>query len=375
MSGRVVIITGANSGIGYKTAEYLCEAGDNVYLACRNEERGKAAVDKIKAKNPQALAHYLPLDLSNKESIEQFVVKFHEEGKKIQVLINNAAVALSMKDPKRQLTNEGMELMMGTNFIGHFYLTHLLLDDLKKTGEETGNVRVLNVTTALHDGSQSKGRQFKDVDMDDLFLVNSGAYCGGQAYKNSKAALIMFTYELARLLEGTGVSVNCVCPGFVPKTQLYRQNSAPKRFFDRYVMGGMLKFLNTTTSVDKAANIMFNFADDEKYKGVTGKYYCDNREADSSAETKDEEKQKKLWQLAGGYLKIEGYEPLEIPEPPPEPEPVPEKKEEEKPAESKEGDGEKKEEDGKEEKKDEEKKDETEKTEEKEPEDKEEKKE
>lgn len=370
--------------MGVKTAEFLCEAGDNVILASRNEDRGKLIVEKIKAKNPQALVHFLPLDLCNRESIEKFAESFREMDKKLTVLINNAGVLLGFKDTKRQMGSDGFEKTLSTNYFGPWLLTHLLLEDLKKTASENEEkeARIINVVCAAHDHTASRKHNLKELDAEDLALCKEGVFNGGQAYKDSKAAMVMFTYELAKQLEGSNVSVNAVCPGFVPATALYRSCPVAQRYFNKWIMGGMLRFLKAVTTPDKAAESVFELAHDEKHKGVTGKYFLCKKESESSEETRNEEKQKTVWAKTGGYWKLDGFEPLEIPTPPPEPEPEVKKEKEEEKKEEEEGDEKEKEEKEAEEKKqgtDDEKEKETEKegenlvVEEKEPEDKAEK--
>jgi len=150
MTGRVIIVTGASSGLGYETARYLCEGGNFVILGCRDEEKATRAIEKIMQQNPNALATYMHLDLSSLESVRKFVDEFHATGKKLHVIVNNAELAMNFKDVKRQYTADGFELTIGTNHLGHFLLTNLLLDDLRKAAEN-GDARVVVVTSALHD--------------------------------------------------------------------------------------------------------------------------------------------------------------------------------------------------------------------------------
>jgi len=136
MSGKTIIVTGASSGIGFEVARVLCEGGNDVILACRSEERANRSVEKIKKQNPSALATYMHLDLASLESVRKFVDDFHAADKKLTVLVNNAGVFQNMKDTRRQFTKDNFELAMGTNHLGHFLLTTLLLDDLKKSATE-----------------------------------------------------------------------------------------------------------------------------------------------------------------------------------------------------------------------------------------------
>ncbi|KAK6166831.1 hypothetical protein SNE40_023445 [Patella caerulea] len=314
MTGRVIIVTGANVGLGFLASKILCEGGNEVILACRNEEKGKAAVETILKDNPNALATFLKLDLADLASVRSFVEEFRKLDKKLNVLINNAGVFPS-KSPLRTFTKDNFEMTMGVNHLGHFLLTNLLLDDLKQTAKETGDSRIVVVTSSLHD-TKVKHAPTVATNVDDIFLAELGAYNGAQAYKNSKLANILFTYELARQIEGSGVTVNCVCPGFIPHTELGRTASAPVRFFTRYVLGGLLKFTKITRTVDQGARAEVNLAINEELKGVNGKYFTSMEEKKSSDESLEEDLQKKMWELSARYCHMEGYEPLDAPVPP-----------------------------------------------------------
>lgn len=327
MSGKVFIVTGANAGIGFEVTKILCEAGHDVIMACRSEEKTTKAIEKIKKKFPNALATYMNIDLASMESVRKFVEDFQATGKKLNVLVNNAGLGLNFKDTKRQYTKDNFEITMGTNHLGHFLLTNLLLDDLKKTGGgEDGEARVVVVASAIHDPDSNKKwmRNVQPLDMEDLFLYKENSYNGLQGYKNSKAANIMFTYELSKKLTDSNVTVNAICPGSVPTTELMRSASKATKFFSRYV----LRFMKMSKTIHQAATSIVTLASDEKYKGVSGKFIKDDQETKSSEETMDEAKQQELWKLSGGYCKLEGFEPLEAPEIPVE-KPVEEKKVEE----------------------------------------------
>lgn len=317
MTGRVIIITGANSGIGFEAAKKLCEAGNDVILACRDEVKGKAAVENILKENPNALATYLQLDLADMASIRKFVEDFHALGKKLNVLVNNAGLFLKGDDRVRQFTKDNFELTMGTNHLGPFLLTHLLLEDLKKTGKETGDSRIVMVSSSLHDVNERMNRGSSVLDLDNFFLDKEGTYSGQQAYKNSKVAMVMSTYSLAQQLEGTGVSVTCMNPGFIPTTDLSRHASSVARFMLRYLMAPMFKLAKITRTVDHGSKMIVDLSISEKYKGVSGKYFDDFEEKESSEESRDEDLQKRLYELSARYCCLDGYEALTAPAPPP----------------------------------------------------------
>lgn len=325
MTGRVIIITGANTGIGFEAAKKLCEAGNDVILACRDEVKGKAAVENILKENPNALATYLQLDLADMASIRKFVEDFHALGKKLNVLVNNAGLFLKSDDRVRQFTKDNFELTMGTNHLGPFLLTHLLLEDLKKTGKENGDSRIVMVSSSLHNVNErmNRGSSVQNLDLENFFLDKEGTYSGQQAYKNSKVAMVMSTCSLAQQLEETGVSVTCMNPGFIPTTDLSRHASSVARFMLRYLMAPIFKLAKITRTVDHGGKMIVDLSIGDKYKGVSGKYFDDFEEKESSEESRDEDLQKRLYELSARYCCLDGYEALTAPAPPtPEEKPV-----------------------------------------------------
>lgn len=315
---RVVIVTGASSGIGLHVARVLCAKGHDVILGCRNQQKTERALEKIRKDNPDAKATFMQLDLADLESIRKFASNFRASGKQLSVLINNAGVTLGMntKDTRREYTADNFELMMGTNHLGHFLLTNLLLDDLKKTASEGGDARVVVITSAIHDPQTLKKRTVHPLDLDDLFLSKDGAYSGLQAYKNSKLANVMFVYELARQLGGSGVKANAIDPGTVTSTDLLRHSSGPQKLFQRIVLNSLLRLKKQARTAAQAAIDIYNVAIADEFKDVSGKYIQHGQEAKSSEESLDESAQKRLWELSGRYTRLDGFEPLIAPPPP-----------------------------------------------------------
>ena len=197
IDGKVVIITGANSGIGKETAIDLAKRGGKIYIACRDVKRGEDALKEIKELSGSDKVHFLPLDLASLESIRDFSKKFHELEAQLHILINNAGV---MGCPKA-LTKDGFEMQIGTNHMGHFLLTNLLLDLLKQSSPS----RIIVLSSLFH--------WYGRINKEDLNSEKS--YWKWAAYGQSKLANILFARELAKKLAGTGVTVNCVHPGAV----------------------------------------------------------------------------------------------------------------------------------------------------------------
>ncbi|MFD6912887.1 oxidoreductase [Streptomyces virginiae] len=203
-SGRVAVVTGANSGIGYVTARELARRGASVVLACRSAARGRAAVIRLRAEVPQARAEFLPLDLADLSSVREFATAYAQRHASLDLLVNNAGV---MALPYGR-TADGFETQFGVNHLGHFALTGLLLPRLRAAAP---GARIVNVSSGFH----VLGR----IDPDDAGL----AYAGGEhgyrrwiAYGRSKTANLLFTHELARRFTAAGSPITAVAahPGY-----------------------------------------------------------------------------------------------------------------------------------------------------------------
>ncbi|MFX1252918.1 MAG: oxidoreductase [Promethearchaeota archaeon] len=193
LTGKIAIVTGANSGIGYETARALVHKGATVILACRNKDKGEAAVRQIDQEYLEAKVELMQLDLADLASVRRFADEFTSHYDRIGILINNAGI---MTTPFGK-TVDGFELQFGTNHLGHFALTGLLLDLLVRTTQ----ARVVTVS--------SWGHNFGEIDFDDLNPEERN-YDRGKAYAQSKLANILFTYELQRRFEGAGVDTIAV---------------------------------------------------------------------------------------------------------------------------------------------------------------------
>lgn len=199
-SGRVAIVTGANSGIGFEAAKELAVAGATVVVASRSEARGNTAVEQILQAAPNASVELILLDLADLGSVERFSTAFSERHDRLDLLVNNAGV---MMPPQRQETADGFELQFGTNHLGHFALTLRLLPLLVKTEGS----RVVNVS--------SSAQNFAKFDLDDLQWTQRSFNRMG-SYGASKAANMLFTLELQRRLKAAGAStISTAChPGW-----------------------------------------------------------------------------------------------------------------------------------------------------------------
>lgn len=188
LSGKVIVVTGANSGIGLETARELARRGADTILACRSAERGEQAIADLRAEIPDAKAALMMLDLASLASIEQFTAEFANTHSRLDVLVNNAGI---MAVPY-SLTEDGFESQMGVNHLGHFALTGRLLGVLLNTP----GARVVNVASTAHRGGR--------MDFDNLLFEN-GRYSPFRAYCRSKLANLLFTLDLQRRFEQAGV--------------------------------------------------------------------------------------------------------------------------------------------------------------------------
>ncbi|RMH69051.1 MAG: SDR family NAD(P)-dependent oxidoreductase [Gemmatimonadetes bacterium] len=186
-TGRIVIVTGANTGIGFETARALAEKQAMVILACRNETKGQQAIDRIQQKYPQAVVQLMKLDLSRQQAVREFARQFQQRYDRLDLLINNAGVMV----PPYTKTEDGFELQFGTNHLGHFALTGLLLDRLL----QTAGSRVVTVSSMAH--------KTGNINFNDLHWEKR-PYNAWQAYSDSKIANLYFTYELQRKLHQHG---------------------------------------------------------------------------------------------------------------------------------------------------------------------------
>ena len=291
-SARIVMITGGNSGIGFATARKLAAKGCHVILASRNQQTSVQAIARIRADQPSAVIESIPLDLASFASVRQCAAAFQAKGYPLHVLINNAGGS----NPGKQacFTPDGFELTFGTNHLGHFLLTHLLLDDLQRSAP----ARVITVSSQLHIPGYGGGPGAK-FDYDNL--KGEKFYNPAAFYRNSKLANMWFTYELQRRLAGTGVTSNAVCPGFVPEAIGDRRTSP----FDRLLYRKILPRMPFARTLDQASSSYLLAATDPRWEGVGGRFIVDGRERRSSDESYDEASALRLWEMSRVWCGLE----------------------------------------------------------------------
>jgi len=213
ISGRTFLVTGGNTGIGRATATALARDGGRVYIACRSASAGAEAVRAISAAADSSDAVFLlPLDLASLDSVRSCAAAFLARDEPLHVLINNAGVG-----GQRGITADGFELHFGVNHLGHFALTSLLLERLKASGPGT---RIVNVSSDAHYGA--RGIDFG------VLRRRTGSFSGMREYSVSKLCNVLFTQELARRLDGVGVTSYALHPGVVA-SDIWRRVPWPAR--------------------------------------------------------------------------------------------------------------------------------------------------
>lgn len=264
MKGKVCMVTGGNRGLGKETSTSLAKLGATVVLVCRDKARGEEAQNEIREASNNNSVELLLCDLSSLSSIRNVVKEFAKRHEELNVLVNAAAIYA----PNRTLTADGYELMFATNFLGPFLLTNLLLEHLKKGSPSRIIVLSAPSTTKI---------DFEDLQGEKHFsaLTSFGA---------SKMADILFTYELARRLEGSGVTANVLFPG-VMKTDLMR--NAP--WFVKFITSIIGK------SPEKGAEAAIYLLSSPEVEGMTGRFFRGKKLNDSNVYSHDKAMQQRLW--------------------------------------------------------------------------------
>jgi len=281
LKGKVIILTGANSGIGKAASIQLARLGATVIMACRSRERGMRALEEVRYSAESSAIELIQVDMSSQRSIRQFVSDFTQRHKHLHVLIHNAAnFDHIQKEPV--LTDEHLETIFATNHLGPFLMTRLLLDMLKASVPS----RIITVA--------SKGLisyPFLDIEFDNLH--GERKFSVQHAYYHSKQAQVMFTFDLAERLRETGISVHCVRVGNVAIPD-QRLAHLPKWMLRMYKM--KRKFSITP---EKMAETYVWLAADPVGEQQTGKYWDGpGVEAKANKNAHNKETQSRLWAVS-----------------------------------------------------------------------------
>ncbi|CAF3571608.1 unnamed protein product [Adineta steineri] len=281
MDGKTVIITGSNSGVGKYTAIELAKRGAHIILACRDRKRTEEALKEICKLSGSNNVEIEIVDLASLKSIEECAKRLCGRLSKLDVLINNAGVMMASEK-----SVDGYEIHFAVNHLGHFLLTNLLLDLMKKAP----SARIINVSSVNH--------AFLNITInwDDINFTKP--YWKINAYSHSKLANILFTNELARRLQDTNITANSLHPGVV-RTEVIRN-----------ILGHYQIILNTilllitplwccfTKSPEQGAQTSIYLASDRRLNHVTGKYFKECKEYPSSKTSLDQQAAKRLWKLS-----------------------------------------------------------------------------
>ena len=272
MNGKVVLITGGTSGIGKAAAKALAGMGAEVVVTGRNRQKGEGALQEIRSESGNNRVSLLLADLAAQAEVRRLAKEFRASHDRLDVLVNNAGLYKT----RRTETPDGIEMTLAVNYLAPFLLTNLLLDLLKKSAPS----RVINVS--------SEAERWGKIDLDDL--QSERRYRGFPVYGKSKLANIMFTYELAERLRGTGVTANCMHPGSVNTNMGKNERGVGILLFRA--------FKPFMRSPKKGADTLIYLAASPDVQGRTGEYFIDREVATSSKEAYDGTLREQLWEVS-----------------------------------------------------------------------------
>ncbi len=272
MAGKVVMITGATSGIGCALAFGLARLGATTIVVGRDESKTQSTVQQFREATGNPAVEYLIADLSSQQEIRRLARQFLGRRRALDVLVNNAGAGFV----RRRESVDGLEMTFALNHLGYFLLTNLLLPALQAAPA----ARIVSTASMQH--------QFSKMSFDDLNLVRG--YSGIRAYGQSKLANLLFTYELARRLKGTSVTANAFHPGGV-RTNLWANNGPAGRLMRSYMLVGAL-------SPELGAETGIYLASSSEVAGITGEYFIRKRAVPSSKASYDVVAGQRLWRIS-----------------------------------------------------------------------------
>ncbi|HEX6269069.1 MAG TPA: SDR family NAD(P)-dependent oxidoreductase [Anaerolineales bacterium] len=273
MAIKTFVVTGITSGIGKALAMGLAKTGERVVLVARNAERGNRVEQEIRSQTQDANIELVLSDLSSLSSVRNAAVVIKSTHEMIDVLVNNAAIYKQ----KREISTDGFELMFVTNHLGPFLLTHLLLDPLIASG----SARILNITAP----------STVELDFDDLQSEKN--FYSLRTFGATKMMNLLFTFELARRLENSGVTVNAVHPGLA-RSSLMNEAGAITRFFLRLA----------AAPAERVARDIIRVAVEPEFEKVTGRFLHKAKEIEAPAYAHDRAAQKRLWEISSTLAEV-----------------------------------------------------------------------
>lgn len=278
MQGKVCLITGGTNGIGKSTAHELVRMGATVVIVGRNAQKTSQVVEEIRQSTGNDTVDSLLADLSSQRNVRRLANEFESKYSRLHVLLNNAGAVFM----RRQLSVDGIEMTFSLNHLAPFLLTNLLLDKIQASAP----ARIINVSSGAH----SSGR----IEFDNLQGERDYSH---RAYGNSKLATILFTMELARRLEGTGVTVNALHPGFV-STGFGKNNP-----------GFLIKAIRAVVpliarSPERGAKTSIYLASSPEVQSITGKYFVDCKVTQPAPQATDSAVARKVWDISADMVHL-----------------------------------------------------------------------
>ena len=276
LKNQVILVTGATDGLGRRVASDLSALGATVLLHGRSREKGEATLQEIRDSTGNQKLMYYNADFSSLDEVRRLSEEIKSEHERLDVLINNAGIGPGLRQDRREKSIDGHELRFAVNYIALFYLTHQLLPLLRQSSP----ARIVNVASV---GQQA-------IDFENVMLEDG--YDGLRAYRQSKLAIVMFTFDLAEDLRGTGITVNCLHPASLMNTRMVVETD--------YFGGSM-------TTVEEGAYAVEYLVTSPELDGVTGEYFDGEQRARAIAQAYDKEARRRLRVLSERLSKLKEY--------------------------------------------------------------------
>ncbi|GFO55730.1 3-oxoacyl-ACP reductase [Geomonas sp. Red276] len=264
-----ILITGATDGLGEAVAGDLAARGATILLHGRDPSKGQRVMQKIRERSGSAKVSYFNADLSSLAEVRSLAAAVQGGSDRLDVLINNAGLGAGPDPSWRETSHDGVELRFAVNYLSHFLLTRSLLPLIKRTAERTGEARILNVSSVAQ----------QPIDFENVMLERG--YDGMRAYSQSKLALIMFAFDLAEELAGSGVAANAMHPASLMDTKMVREWFGAPR-----------------TTVEEGARYLERLAIDLEVKGMSGKYLEQGRPTRANDQAYDATARRRLRELS-----------------------------------------------------------------------------
>lgn len=289
MRGKRVLVTGATNGIGKAAALALAKLGAEVIIVGRDEVKTRKVLRDLKSRSGNSAIDMLVGDLSAIADIKRVAEQFLQRYNRLDVLLNNVGASFS----EFHASADGYEMTFALNHLSYFLLTNLLLDTMRQTAEEQGEARIINVSSSAHSSAKN------GVDLENLHSTKGFGNFG--AYGESKLANVLFTYDLARRLERSGVTVNAVHPGFVRTGFGHNMKG---------ILSAIVKVLQKLIgrTQEKGAETLVYLASSTNVAGISGEYWQDLRQVASSEISYDREQQSRLWEFSAKVTGLGGTE-------------------------------------------------------------------